>query len=422
MARMIKNIVFLILVGIFVSCESDPELKALPTITTGNASSVSCITAAVSYTIEDNSAIKNAGVVWGTQSTLDYKSNTVNGSTVVGTHTINLSALSIETTIYYKAYVEDGRGNYLYGEVKTFNTTKVVLPFVTTSDLSDILGFAATGGGTIFLGSFAITERGVCYNTSGSPTINTNKISSGSGSGTYTSKLTGLTPNTNYYVRAYAIDSYGNCVYGAVKSFTTIQQETGTFTDARDNVTYKWVKIGSQIWMAENLRATKYNNGTSIPNVTNQTTWKGLTTGAYCYYSNNSSYSTTYGCLYNWYAVNTGKLAPAGWHVPTDAEWTILSTYLGGEDVAGGHLKSTTGWNSPNTGADNSSGFSALPGGSRYGSGFDNEDVFGSWWSSTVYNSYYACARDLSCYNAALGRNGLYFKYNGYSVRCVRDN
>jgi uncharacterized protein (TIGR02145 family) len=197
--------------------------------------------------------------------------------------------------------------------------------------------------------------------------------------------------------------------------------KSGTFTDARDNVTYKWVRIGNQVWMADNLRATKYNDGTSISNITNQTTWKNLTTGAYCYYDNSSSYSTTYGCLYNWYAVNTGKLAPTGWHVPTDAEWTTLQMFLGSSDIAGGKMKSTTGWSSPNTDADNSSGFSALPGGCRNYYGFSNVGSIGIWWSSTEDSSYDAWGRYLFFGNGSLFRNG-YDKSYGYSVLCVRDN
>ncbi|MBL0287321.1 MAG: fibrobacter succinogenes major paralogous domain-containing protein [Bacteroidetes bacterium] len=117
----------------------------------------------------------------------------------------------------------------------------------------------------------------------------------------------------------------------------------------------------NQIWMAENLKTTLYNDGTLIPNVTNSDEWSKLTTGAYCYYDNNYSNNAIYGKLYNWYAVGTGKLVPKGWHVPTDAEWETLITYLGGEDIAGRKMKSTNYWKSPNVGASNSSGFNGLP-------------------------------------------------------------
>lgn len=198
-------------------------------------------------------------------------------------------------------------------------------------------------------------------------------------------------------------------------------ETSGTFTDARDGAVYKWIKIGSQIWMTENLKATKYNDGTEIPNVTNQSTWNGLSSGAYCYYNNEEAqYRNTYGGLYNWYAVNTGKLAPKGWHVPTDAEWTTLSDYLGGESVAGGKMKSTIGWNSPNTGATNSSGFSALPGGGRYDDNFHRLGECSIWWSSTPYDTFRILAIYTVNNNNSLN-NTPYGMFYGFSVRCVRD-
>jgi uncharacterized protein (TIGR02145 family) len=193
--------------------------------------------------------------------------------------------------------------------------------------------------------------------------------------------------------------------------------------DADGNI-YSTVRIGSQIWMAENLKTTKYNDGTAIPNVTDATAWSALTTGAYADYNNTPGNSTTYGKLYNYYTVvDARKLCPTGWHVPTDAEWTTLTTYLGGALVTGGKLKEigTTHWFSPNTGADNSSGFTALPGGFRGDNGtFNNVGYYGYWWNSTVLNATNGWY------------NGMYYNYNniyssdgvnncGFSVRCVRD-
>ncbi len=202
---------------------------------------------------------------------------------------------------------------------------------------------------------------------------------------------------------------------------------SGTFTDPRDGVAYKWVKIGTQIWMAENLKATKYNDGSAIPNVTDQAAWESLKTGAYCYYANNAlTYGSIYGCLYNWYAVNTGKLAPKGWHAPTDGEWATLSSYLGGDAVAGGKLKEagTTHWNSPNIAATNSTGFSALPGGGRgNGYGFNSSvGVFGCWWSSTPNGTLGAWGRYLYSSLVEIDKDDSDFRYGGGSVRCIKDN
>lgn len=191
-----------------------------------------------------------------------------------------------------------------------------------------------------------------------------------------------------------------------------------------DGNIYKTVTIGSQIWMAENLKTTKYNDGEAIPNVTDNTTWEALAAGAYCWYDNNeATYKATYGALYNWYAVNTGKLCPTGWHVPSDSELTTLITYLGGESVAGGKLKEvgTTHWHTPNTGTTNSSGFTALPGYGRNGDGeFCDIGSYGHWWSSTEYSTDDVWSLSMQCTNS---NAGIYYgiKSFGYSVRCVRD-
>ncbi|MBP7102434.1 MAG: fibrobacter succinogenes major paralogous domain-containing protein [Bacteroidales bacterium] len=200
------------------------------------------------------------------------------------------------------------------------------------------------------------------------------------------------------------------------------KDDIGSVTDIDGN-TYKTVKIGTQTWMAENLKVTKYNDGTAIPNVTDGTAWSKLTTGAYCNYDNDPSKVATYGRLYNWHAVNTGKLCPTGWHVPTSEEWNELSEYLGGYVVAGGKLKETgtTHWLSPNEGATNESGFTALPGGLRYGWGtFDYIGEDGFWWSSTETSTINAFSRTLHDYDGDLDIINSN-KVAGFSVRCVKD-
>jgi uncharacterized protein (TIGR02145 family) len=179
----------------------------------------------------------------------------------------------------------------------------------------------------------------------------------------------------------------------------------------------------------ENLKTTKYNDGNAIPLVTDLAVWVSLSTPGYCWYENDAAtYKTTYGALYNWYTVNTGKLAPTGWHVPTDAEWTTLTTYLGGESVAGGKLKSTGTieagnglWYSPNDGATNETGFTAVPGGRRdsYGS-FEYVGYYGDWWSSSETIMVWAAGRYMVYSDSDVNRNEFY-KSSGFSVRCLRD-
>ena len=196
-----------------------------------------------------------------------------------------------------------------------------------------------------------------------------------------------------------------------------------TVTDIDGNV-YQAVTIGTQVWMKENLRVTHYRNGDAIPNVTDSATWVHLTTGAYSEYNNDVDNAATYGRLYNWYAAaDSRNMAPLGWHVASDAEYQTLVDYLGGNTVAGGKMKEagTSHWRSPNTGATNESGFTALAGGYRGGNGtyfHMGENVH--FWSSTHCDDNYAWTRHLY-YNFSNFNRSYYDKRYGYSVRCVRD-
>lgn len=209
---------------------------------------------------------------------------------------------------------------------------------------------------------------------------------------------------------------------------------SATVTDADGNV-YHTVKIGTQTWMVENLKTTKYNDGTAIPNVTDNTAWSNLSTAAYCWYVNEINYKNTNGALYNWYAVNTGKLAPVGWHVPTDVEWTTLITYgsanLGTSGSLAKALAANVGWvYDSNEGAigkdlskNNSSGFSAIPGSFRdeETGGFSGPiSSYGAWWSATQYTYSSAWYRSMFSSNNTMGR--FYdSKQYGFSVRCIKD-
>jgi uncharacterized protein (TIGR02145 family) len=196
-----------------------------------------------------------------------------------------------------------------------------------------------------------------------------------------------------------------------------------------DGNAYGTVNIGNQQWMADNLKVTKYNDGTAIPNITDDMQWFQLSTGAWSYYNNDVTNNTKYGKLYNWYAVNktsnsNKNVCPTGWHVPTDAEWTVLTEYLGGQSVAGGKMKEvgTTNWLSPNTEATNTSLFSALPGGGRF-----NEGIYyygfgrsGNWWSSSEGDANDAWYRDLHVISGNAYRD-VGSKGFGLSVRCIKD-
>lgn len=216
--------------------------------------------------------------------------------------------------------------------------------------------------------------------------------------------------------------------------------KTGKVKDIDGNV-YKTVTIGTQTWMAENLKTTRYNDGVEISNVTDDTEWTNLETGAYCNYDNLETNATKYGRLYNFFAVNTGKLAPKGWHVATDDDWTILVNYLiangynydgtKDEDKVAKSLCTKTSWNlsseagTPGAVPDNnnSSGFSALPGGYLNG-GFYNAGLGGYWWSpSELGTSYGAGLRALFFNDNHMFLNLENYSWSsGFSVRCLRDN
>lgn len=198
---------------------------------------------------------------------------------------------------------------------------------------------------------------------------------------------------------------------------------SSTVSDVDGNV-YHTVKIGTQTWMVENLKTTKYNDGTSIPKVIDNTEWSELNTDAYCWYDNDSADNIDiYGALYNWEAAHSDKLAPGGWHVATDEDWTTLTTFLGGESLAGGKLKEkgTRNWLSPNTGATNEVGFAALPAGYRATDGtFTDVGLSGDWWTSTEVNGSNAWFRGVGNNLGSIARVGL-SKTLGLSVRCVKN-
>jgi uncharacterized protein (TIGR02145 family) len=187
---------------------------------------------------------------------------------------------------------------------------------------------------------------------------------------------------------------------------------------------YKTVTIGTQVWMADNLKTTRYNDGTGIPMVTDNNAWINLKTPAFSWYNNDSTENKkTYGALYNWYAVNTKKLCPVGWHVPTEDEWMKLVDLLDGFVLAGGKMKEkgTEHWKSPNDGTTNESGFTALPGGYRSVDGiFNYIRIAGYWWSSTKFNESNILFWTIRY------KLGYIYKYRsemfcGFSVRCMKD-
>ena len=360
---------------------------------------------------------------------------------------ITLFAMLLMSTLAVQSQsimnIHQSNGTVLQIPLNTIDSITYTIPnpgnlaTLTTLPIGNITDIAATTGGNITNdGGTPVTQRGVAWSTSPNPTTANNSTTNGSGTGSFTSNLTGLSASTTYYVRAYATNSAGTA-YGNEVSFTTTAGGGGIVTNPGagvtfDGYTYTSIVLGNgQEWMAENLRTTVYANGDPIPNQTYPNQWSSLTTGAWSHYNNDSQYENPYGKLYNWYTVvDTRNVCPTGWHVPSDAEWSTFINYLdpnadGGNNTntAGGKMKSTGTqyWQDPNQDATNESGFSGLPGGYRYFNGtFYSIGYYGYWWSSTEDAADYAWGRLLGYDDCSVYRND-YVKQNGFSVRCLRD-
>ena len=363
------------------------------------------------------------------------------GSVNADVLTYNDLGLTPNTTYTYRIYSFNAAGNSptYSNEVTLTTNSQQTLPILATTTPATITTTTASSGGNITSdGGSTITARGVVWSPNPNPTIAlATKTTDGTGIGSFTSSIEGLNANTTYYVKSYATNSVGTA-YGNELSFTTNNTSTTSVTDIDEN-TYQLVTICNQTWTKSNLNVSHYRNGDIIPQVTDPTQWQNLTTGAWCYYNNDPSNGGVYGKLYNWYAVHDSRgLAPQGYHIPTDSEWNSLVTCLDPSYipmssvtndfslVAGGKMKETgtTHWASPNAGANNNSGFTALPAGWRLDS-MNNDfnqslGYMGCWWSSSEYNSTNALNRYVDYYDSNAYR-GYGFKYYGYTVRCLKD-
>ncbi len=398
-----------------------------PTVTTNTISSITATTATGGGNVANDggATVTARGVCWSTtQNPTTANSKTSDGAGA-GVFTSNITGLTENSTYYLRAYATNSAGTSYGGQVNFTTSTSATIPTITTATVSTITTTTAEVGGNVTSdGGATITDRGIYWGTNANPKVTGTKLQINSSTDTYSTILTGLTASTQYYVVAYAVNSLGEAL-GSELSFTTSSGgQTGSVTDVDGN-TYNTVTIGTQIWMVENLKTTKYADGTAITNVSDNSEWTTQTEGAYCWYNNDINNKSTYGALYNFFTVvDSHKLCPTGWHVPTDADWTTLTNYLGGESVAGGKLKETgtTHWYSPNTAATNETGFTALPGGLRsglYGS-FSYIGGYGYWW---IYNAGYTDgALDRSMrYDYGDFYKSFYHKQTGFSIRCVRD-
>ena len=413
--------------------------NTFPVLTTAAITSIETTTAVSggNITSDGGLSITSRGVCWSTSQDPEISDNFTQDGDSTGTYTSSITGLTQGTTYYVRAYAVNSLGTS-YGETVSFRTLSP--PTVTTASITGLTQTTAVFGGNVTdSGGVSITARGVCWSTSSSPTADLSaSTTETAGTGAYTSTLTGLTKNTTYYIRAYATNRIGTS-YGSEICFSTLRDDQVADIDV--NI-YNTINIGTQVWFRENLKTSRYASGGQISNVTSTSEWQALTSGAWRYYNDNNQYDTTYGKLYNWYAVaDTRKICPTGWHVPSDNEWKTLETYLGMDPFelivtdfrgstanVGGKLKKVDSslWNTPNSGATNESGFSGIPGGRYNKDGtFINLSSEGAWWSSTlaIPNTNLGWLRILSYNNLGISRTMPkdLMVGGGFSVRCIKD-
>jgi uncharacterized protein (TIGR02145 family) len=400
------------------------------TLTTSEVTDISFFTAKAGGNITDDGggAVTARGLCWNTAQAPTISNHFTTDGAGTGAFTSNLTGLEQGTTYYVRAYATNKAGT-AYGNQVTFKTAQSKAPVLTTVNLTGVTVNSVVSGGNITdAGGVEVTARGVCWGTSPNPTTTDSKTNNGTGAGAFVSNITGLAPGTVYYLRSYATNSAGTS-YGSEIKFST------SIADSEGNV-YKTVPVGTQVWMAENLKSTRLNDNTPIPNVPDSLSWIVLTTPGYSWYRNNADRNGKYGAIYNWFTVATGALCPQGWHVPTQLEFRTLEQTLGvpadstvvwgwrGKGV-GTHMKSTAGWDSLGNG-DNQSGLNILPGGYRaWANGQYRGIGFITYlWTSTddAINhkptvAWYRRldATDSRVYNATTEKTG------GKSIRCMKN-
>ena len=428
-------------------------LVELATVTTAGVTEVTFESAVSGGNVTDDGGteVTVRGLVWSRQThpTIEENEGITEDGEGTGSFTGLLTGLEPETTYYVRAYATNSEGT-AYGEQESFVTLPAIKPpTVLTNPISSITHSSAMAGGNVTeSGGASVSERGVVYATTPEPTLDNHVVTARRGTGNFVALLTGLEPLTTYHVRAYATNAAGTA-YGDEVVFTTERYAgepcpgAATVTD-RDGNVYRTVLIGNQCWFRENLKTTQYSDGTPIPYVAEDEAWGELTGDGYAWYHRNTEYAEVYGAIYNWHAVNTTLLCPPGWRVPSDDDWLELADYLitrhegVTEENVGNKLKSCRQSGSPlgddcdtsehpfwqahdvHYGSDDF-GFSALPAGSRNGflGYFYGIEIIAYFWSSTSRNQEEAYYRRIYHDDGGLHRM-IYFKKNGYSVRCFR--
>jgi uncharacterized protein (TIGR02145 family) len=379
---------------------------------------------------DGGSPVLELGVCWGkTNNPTILNSRTKDGSGK-GPFYSRLTQLDRSTRYYVRAYATNKFGTS-YGNEVLF-TTDNGIPNVSTTAITSITSNSASSGGSVTSdGGSAVTAKGICWSIAQNPTIEVavagGLTTSGSGLGPFSSLIGGLQPSTTYYVRAYATTQFGTS-YGQQIAFTTIGGPPfteGAGVNDIDGNQYRTIIIGGKEWMAENLKVSRFSDGSTIFNantISNQE-WVSLIIPGYSDYTGIPSISQNFGKLYNWFAVNDNRnLCPNGWHVATDIEWTDLVNLAGGSNIAGGKLKEsgTSNWTAPNVGATNEFTFSVLPSGWREGAGYYGLGSKSFFWSGSSQGAVSYWRREFENQTTIVLRVSSP-PGDGFSVRCIKN-
>ena len=350
--------------------------------------------------------------------TIDRNFTVVEGD--LGEFTCRLALLKPDKLYYVRGFATNKAGTG-YGGITQFTTTAIKVPTIATRFVHDITHRSAYSGVSVIDdGGGQITAKGVCWGTTPNPGFTDNKTNEGPGSAMWYSFLGNLIPSTTYYVKAYATNSAGT-VFGDQLSFETYHD---SLVDIDNNIYYS-ILFETQEWMGSNLKVTRYGNGDLIGTTTPVTLDIQAEANPKYQWSYNGDENAVInydGRLYTWYAAaDSRKLCPAGWHLPSDEEWSVLINYMGGETVAGGKMKTVHHWMNPNTGATNESGFGAIPAGTRDPDGtFQALNYSARWWSSTSYSTTEAYNRYCDNLTQQIIKS-VNTGSSGYSIRCIKN-
>lgn len=426
-----------------VTFKASAVLPVVSTASASNTTSVSALSGGV-VTYEGGAPVTERGVCWSTSTGPVVEGNKVSSGTGTMAFTASIRGLMGSTTYYLRAYAVNSAGT-AYGNEVSFTTSPPIPPVVTTAGITMVTtGSYKSGGSITSNGGGEISAKGICWNTAGNPTVESNKTTEGTGSGDFVSAVTGLQSNTIYYLRSYAVNQAGTS-YGEEVIARTY---SGTVTDAAGN-TYYTTTLGSQTWMAQNLSTTKYSNGDPIPTTTpaNLNISSEITPKYQWAYNGVESNATIYGRIYTWHAITDNRnVCPSGWHVATYNDWLTLENYLtlNGYNFDGTTtntidnklakaLAAPTLWK-PNgfvgtTGNfdfplyRNKSGFTALPGGIRYSHGaFAFMGETSTWWLSQELGETSIWTFSIGYSNTNASKYGYNNKNElAYAVRCLKD-